>query len=399
MNDGVPDSTGQTAPNDAQHAWLLKFDIDVKAFKNGGTSGGGGAGATPNATATDLFFDKGKADLTASDKQALDAYADAYLKAKSDAKVTVDGWASEEGNADFNKDLALKRAKAVAAYLTGKGIAKVEPKGHEATDHFDPKNLAQNRRAVLTPPPPAAPSTGTAPNGGGTQVKKPGSDDPTMPTHLTMRGGKKDGDSGTPQPPQPPPGPNNPGGYKPKISDPEGMVSHKQVADAVHDYLTELGQAQGIKGGAVRDTDRVGAAERVLHKGIGGSIHYKAGQEQDYDVQKLTDLVMQTLPDWIPAANYNEFIAMHPREAPKEGTFNEQAHKKYVEERDAFVKKLPEKVQGIAKKAIDAGVEKGIPAAANKLLDALDPPFKDQAEKFIEDWSKKVTGSSDDQSK
>lgn len=60
-----------------------------------------------------------------------------FIKA-SDQHFTVVGFASEEGNADFNQTLSLNRAKAVAQALINYGVdpAKIHAEGKGATDEF-----------------------------------------------------------------------------------------------------------------------------------------------------------------------------------------------------------------------------------------------------------------------
>jgi outer membrane protein OmpA-like peptidoglycan-associated protein len=144
---------------------------DTNAMANGPAPapGGGPGGAAGNeaplkATDTDIFFAKDAADLTADDKASLDAYAKAYTNARSTDPVTIDGFASNEGDAGHNKDLSQKRAQTVADYLVSKGVAKdtvtVMPP-HGGTKQFG-DDLPSNRRVTLAPKPPAAPAT-TAP--------------------------------------------------------------------------------------------------------------------------------------------------------------------------------------------------------------------------------------------
>ncbi len=73
--------------------------------------------------------------------------------------ITVDGYASSDGPAQRNKQLALARAQAVAGYLAGKGIpaARIKATGHGATAGFSKDDAAANRRATLRPKPAAPP--------------------------------------------------------------------------------------------------------------------------------------------------------------------------------------------------------------------------------------------------
>jgi outer membrane protein OmpA-like peptidoglycan-associated protein len=109
-------------------------------------------GTTPDATSTALFFDKGSPKLTASDKDMLDAYVSAYKRENSSEAIKVEGYASEEGDAKFNKQLSQDRANAVAEYLKKRlPKAKVTAIGNGRTDQFSPDELSPNRRATLSP--------------------------------------------------------------------------------------------------------------------------------------------------------------------------------------------------------------------------------------------------------
>jgi len=118
------------------------------------------------ATDTDVFFALASPELTPDDQTALDSYAAKFIAAGSPDKVTVEAWASTDGQASFNATLSRKRAQAVADYLVSKGVPKdkISAKGSGPTDKFDKANLAANRRATLSPKPPSA-SAPAAPAG------------------------------------------------------------------------------------------------------------------------------------------------------------------------------------------------------------------------------------------
>jgi outer membrane protein OmpA-like peptidoglycan-associated protein len=99
------------------------------------------------STSTIIYFCWDSADLTPSARKSLDDYAKAYLEAKSTSEVSVDGYASTDGDDQHNKKLALKRAKAVADYLSQKGVKAKQPQGHPETDEFSKDDPRQNRRA------------------------------------------------------------------------------------------------------------------------------------------------------------------------------------------------------------------------------------------------------------
>jgi outer membrane protein OmpA-like peptidoglycan-associated protein len=127
------------------------------AAPSGGPSGplqGDSASGEPDtaleATSSDLFFAKDSADLTPSDKEKLDAYAEAYVGRKSSESVEVNGYASVEGEPGHNDKLSERRANVVANYLKKKGVTKVAVDWHGGTGSKD--ELRQNRRVSIKPP-------------------------------------------------------------------------------------------------------------------------------------------------------------------------------------------------------------------------------------------------------
>jgi hypothetical protein len=122
------------------------------------------------ATATDMFFKQDSAELTPEDRQMLDAYASAYLQAQSSETIVLKGYASSEGELDYNTKLSDQRARAVRDYLVKPGgvpTGRITPTGMGQTSEFSKSkdDLQSNRRVTITPPPPkAAPPT---------DVKKP----------------------------------------------------------------------------------------------------------------------------------------------------------------------------------------------------------------------------------
>ena len=110
------------------------------------------------ATATDIFFELDRTELTAGARSALDAYAAAHLAARISRAITVGGYASTDGAGSHNDQLAQGRAKAVAAYLASKGIPadEIRASGAGPTSQFSSTDPRANRRAVIDPPPPQA---------------------------------------------------------------------------------------------------------------------------------------------------------------------------------------------------------------------------------------------------
>ena len=69
-------------------------------------------------------FDLNKATIKAESDSLLDEVGAVITKAPYIKKISIDGFASAEGNAAANKKLSDARAKSVMAYLVGHGIDK-----------------------------------------------------------------------------------------------------------------------------------------------------------------------------------------------------------------------------------------------------------------------------------
>jgi outer membrane protein OmpA-like peptidoglycan-associated protein len=105
---------------------------------------------------TNVYFDTGKAVLTASGKNELCA-ASAKAEATSNALMLVVGYTDSVGSDEFNQTLSEKRAAAVINYLqqachwkpyrmlTPTGMAKADPLASNDT----PEGKAQNRRVSV----------------------------------------------------------------------------------------------------------------------------------------------------------------------------------------------------------------------------------------------------------
>jgi outer membrane protein OmpA-like peptidoglycan-associated protein len=78
-----------------------------------------------------------------------------YLKSNASAVVTIEGYASSEGDASFNQQLSEQRAKNFAKYLISKGVSadniKTTGKGTEnpIASNDDESGRAQNRRVEV----------------------------------------------------------------------------------------------------------------------------------------------------------------------------------------------------------------------------------------------------------
>ena len=87
----------------------------------------------------------------------IDTIKSYFSKIKNNAEVTIEGYASAEGTSEHNLNLSRMRAFAVSTFLgqefrddiVKKGV-KLNPLGRGETDKFDKKDLAKNRRVVIT---------------------------------------------------------------------------------------------------------------------------------------------------------------------------------------------------------------------------------------------------------
>ena len=87
-------------------------DIDVKTTSRGVT-----------ITAGALNFPADSAEITAATAKRLDSLV-GLLKGYQDKKMLIQGHTADVGDKGSQKDLSVKRAKAVADYLVKKGAAK-----------------------------------------------------------------------------------------------------------------------------------------------------------------------------------------------------------------------------------------------------------------------------------
>ena len=112
----------------------------------------------PKAAAPQLkavFFDFNKADLRPGDRQNLDE-AIRWLKANSEARISLDGYADDRGTPPYNLNLSERRAIAVRDYLVAGGIdaKRISTTGSGETRAFAPGEdeaaWQLNRRVDLT---------------------------------------------------------------------------------------------------------------------------------------------------------------------------------------------------------------------------------------------------------
>jgi peptidoglycan-associated lipoprotein len=102
-----------------------------------------------------VFFDFNKADLRPGDRQNLDE-AIRWLKANSEARISLDGYADDRGTPPYNLNLSERRAIVVRDYLVAGGIdaKRISTTGSGETRAFAPGNdeaaWQLNRRVDLT---------------------------------------------------------------------------------------------------------------------------------------------------------------------------------------------------------------------------------------------------------
>jgi outer membrane protein OmpA-like peptidoglycan-associated protein len=104
-----------------------------------------------NAPAT---FEKGSADVSNVDEAKLTQVLD-YLKSNASATITIEGYASSEGELNFNLNLSELRASNFAKFLISKGVnkdnLKTVGKGIEnpIASNDDEAGRSQNRRIEI----------------------------------------------------------------------------------------------------------------------------------------------------------------------------------------------------------------------------------------------------------
>ena len=182
------------------------------------------------------------------------------------------------------------------------------------------------------------------------------------------------------------------------------VVPRAEVEQALKKFLGELAVAQKSKNNAVKSTDKVWQADVALHynleNDVNGPITPKGGDGKDYDAGELARKIAGQLPDTIPIENYNRFLKLRAVDTALPGSTTDQIRKKYEETRDGIVskisKKFGDKIGKLAKKAMDAAVEKGVSYVADKALEEAGVN-SDEMKKAVDDYIKKVTGGKDDE--
>lgn len=109
--------------------------------------------AAPSVS-TPTTFPKASAEVGSVDDAKVSQVV-SYLKSNTTAVVTIEGYASSEGDAAFNQQLSEQRAKNFAKYLISKGVnadnIKTAGKGTEnpVASNDDESGRAKNRRVEV----------------------------------------------------------------------------------------------------------------------------------------------------------------------------------------------------------------------------------------------------------
>lgn len=103
----------------------------------------------------ELMFELDSAVLREGARQRLQPLAD-YLVERDTVQVRIDGHTDNTGDAEYNRELSLKRADAVAAFLTSEGVAasRIETFGYGEDKPIASNNSLsgreENRRVEVT---------------------------------------------------------------------------------------------------------------------------------------------------------------------------------------------------------------------------------------------------------
>jgi outer membrane protein OmpA-like peptidoglycan-associated protein len=111
--------------------------------------------ATTYTTSGDVLFDFDQATIKDEAIPDLEAIL-ADIHQRPAAAITVEGHTDDQGDAAYNLDLSLRRAEAVAAWLTGHGVSGPElivrglGEDYPRAPNDTPEGQALNRRVVIT---------------------------------------------------------------------------------------------------------------------------------------------------------------------------------------------------------------------------------------------------------
>lgn len=141
----------------------LTSQIDGLAARHEGLSVRQDKNAVTVSMLGDVLFDFDKAAIRPAAEPTLRDIA-SLVKSSSAGVVTIEGHTDSKGSASYNKELSLRRAKAVAQWLASQGVdpARLSTKGLGDTRPVQPNKLAngadnpqgraQNRRVEFVLP-------------------------------------------------------------------------------------------------------------------------------------------------------------------------------------------------------------------------------------------------------
>lgn len=225
------DSSDPTSAPSAQVS-----SVPASSAPGGGTAAPPPDGPPLPATDTILYFALGSSDLTPSDIVALDGYAQAFSQNPPDQKIDIEGWASIDGDPNFNRTLSTARATAVANYLISKGVgahklSNSKGSGNGPTSGFSTSDPRYNRCVTISPKLPAPSAT-----------SQPWTFNPAQPTAPNLN---------LPPPPPIPPAPDP--------SDPNAQYDAQGYSDGVNGRngvcLVDPQADKAYQGGYARGTD------------------------------------------------------------------------------------------------------------------------------------------------
>lgn len=155
MNNSSKDSTATasstTSDTASASSSAATASADTANTATGEATGSGDASLTVSSPTT---FPKGSAEVSSVDDAKLNQILD-YLKSNPSAIVTIEGYASSEGDAAFNDQLSQARAANFVKFLVSKGV-KAENinavgKGIEnpVASNDDEAGRSQNRRVEV----------------------------------------------------------------------------------------------------------------------------------------------------------------------------------------------------------------------------------------------------------
>ena len=180
---GIPDLSLTDDVSDDQA--IATTDSGAPGSVGGSVANAAPANAAPANAAGDLdapalpptdstvFFDRNSATLKPDQQKALQVYVDAYVAAATPTRVTLNGYASMEGDKGLNMKLAKQRADAVKTFMaTTIKPALIDTVPNGPTAQFQNGLPAANRRVDFGPPVKAA--SPSAPGGGSGGGNQPG---------------------------------------------------------------------------------------------------------------------------------------------------------------------------------------------------------------------------------